>query len=537
MRTLPAEPNRASRGLPLPKAVANFVPGRRQDYRGFVRLLWTATVPLLLACAAERPADPGPEPRTPWVVASSRWREPAPPIPTPAGSTSEPASELPLIYAKARFAWVHRKPNANSDWIGYLWTGGTARLKSRKRYFGPGCSGPYYEVEPRGFVCENQKTATLNADDPTVVALRKYAPDPERALPYRYGESLGLVRYRELPSAEIQRRNESDLARHLAEVNAAREGASVARLVGVDLTLPAEPPPALPRFARSVHLARSNIFLHSTVAYTTEALWDGRAFLLSADYGWLPKDRVKPYAPHDFHGVELGKDARLPLAFFRARDRPAYTRTPEGEFLPSGTSFRRLSWVELDGTSVEWRGERYLATRAGGTFVKESDSVLPAPLRVLPPGRPSRELYSTRVEVSISGGFLIALRDDEPVFTTLVSTGRGGAPVGKRPTLETASTPVGSYVINNKLVTGTMEAPTEFVHAEVPWIQNFIGPYSLHSAYWHDAFGEPVSAGCVNLSPRDARWLFGFSEPKLPQGWHAVRRGAREAGTEVVIYP
>lgn len=516
----------------------NLVLPSQQGYRGLVRLLWLATVPLLLACAAERPADPGPTPRTPQParhLASAQAPEPEPPAPVTA--PSEPAAAQPLIYAKARFAWVHRAPNAKSDWLGYLWTGGAVRLKSQKQHFGPGCSGPFYEIEPHGFLCENQKTATLNADDPVVVALRKYAPDAERPLPYRYGESLGLVRYRMLPSAEIQRRNESDLTRHLADVKAAREGASVARLLGVDLTLPPEPPPALPRFARSVHLARSEIRLHSTVAYTAEALWQDRAFLLSADYGWIPKDRVKPYAEHAYHGVELDQGARLPLALFRERDRPAYTRAPDGGFVPNGASFRRLTHVELEGTHVEWQGERYLATRSGGTFVKESDAVVPTPLRELPPGRPSRELYTTRVEVSISGGFLIALRDDQPVFTTLVSTGRGGGPVGKRPTLETASTPVGSYVINNKLVTGTMEAPNEFVHAEVPWIQNFTGPYSLHSAYWHDAFGEPVSAGCVNLSPRDARWLFGFTEPKLPPGWHAVRRGAGELGTEVVIYP
>lgn len=512
------------------------MPATQQGYRGSVRLFWAGTIPLLLACAAERPADPGPAPRTPWVVASARPQELARPVLAAAAPAAPTEPEQPLIYSKARFAWVKATPNANADWLGYLWTGGAARLKSTKQYFGPGCSGPFYEVEPRGFVCENQKTATLNADDPTVVALRKFAPDPERPLPYRYGESLGLVRYRELPSREIQRRNESDIVRHLDDVLAARAGGTVARLLGVDLTLPSAGPPELPRFARSVHLARSEILPHSTVAYTAEALWEGRAFLLSADYGWMPKDRVKPYSAGEFHGVELGKAARLPLAFFRTHDRPVYVRGTDAAFTPNGAFFRRLSWVELDGTSVEVNGERYLATRAG-TFVKESDAVLPKPLGELPAGRPSRALLSTRVEVSISGGFLIALRDDVPVFTTLVSTGRGGAPVGKRPTLETASTPVGSYVINNKLVTGTMEAPNEFVHAEVPWVQNFIGPYSLHTAYWHEAFGDPVSAGCVNLSPRDAKWLFGFTEPQLPPGWHAVRRGAGELGTEVVIYP
>jgi len=41
----------------------------------------------------------------------------------------------------------------------------------------------------------------------------------------------------------------------------------------------------------------------------------------------------------------------------------------------------------------------------------------------------------------------------------------------------------------------------------------------------------------VNLSPPDARWLFGFTEPALPDGWHSVTpaTGAFGKGSAVVI--
>jgi lipoprotein-anchoring transpeptidase ErfK/SrfK len=55
---------------------------------------------------------------------------------------------------------------------------------------------------------------------------------------------------------------------------------------------------------------------------------------------------------------------------------------------------------------------------------------------------------------------------------------------------------------------------------EVPWVQYFSEGYALHGAYWHDAFGQPRSHGCINLSPKDARWLFHFTNPGLPQQWH-----------------
>jgi hypothetical protein len=50
----------------------------------------------------------------------------------------------------------------------------------------------------------------------------------------------------------------------------------------------------------------------------------------------------------------------------------------------------------------------------------------------------------------------------------------------------------------------------------------FLGSYALHAAFWHERFGHPRSHGCVNLAPRDARWLFFWTLPELPSAWHGV---------------
>jgi hypothetical protein len=79
----------------------------------------------------------------------------------------------------------------------------------------------------------------------------------------------------------------------------------------------------------------------------------------------------------------------------------------------------------------------------------------------------------------------------------------------------------------------------------VPWSQRFYDKYLLHTAYWHDQWGEGHSGGCVNLSPVDAKWLFAWTEPKVPDGWHAVRglegsgtgTGDDKPATLVVIHP
>lgn len=482
------------------------------------RLLLLAS---LSACAAERPTEPSPRAFEKLV--------PNPPLRVSAPAVPMAQPSAPELHSKARYVWIYSTPDASSDWIGYLWTGASVRLKSDKPYFGRGCSGPFYELEAGGFVCQNGKLSTLDSDDAVFSTLHAFGPNVDDPLPYRYGESLGLVRYRDLPSPEIQRRNESDLDFHLASVAKARRGESVPALLGVDLRLPPAAPPPMSELARSIHQSRSDIFKHSTVAYTREARFGDRGFLLTADYGWVPKDRVKPYAPSTFRGVRLGVDARLPLAFFRTHDRPEYRRTPSGDFEATGRRYPRLSFVELSGESVERAGETFLATAEPGVFVKASDAVVPKPME--------DPTDHTSIEVSIGGGWLLAYEGKRPVYATLISPGRGGVPVPNRPTLETASTPLGSFSINLKIITATMEAPSEFVHSDVPWVQNFTGPYSLHTAYWHDDWGDAASAGCVNLSPADARWLFAFSEPKLPAGWHAVRKTPGEPSTRIILRP
>ena len=129
----------------------------------------------------------------------------------------------------------------------------------------------------------------------------------------------------------------------------------------------------------------------------------------------------------------------------------------------------------------------------------------------------------TWLEVAVTAGYLIAYEGTKPVFTTLISPGRGGfAKPGEDP-IEHALTPTGTFPVSGKFATATMEAPGELIHSDVPWTQNFSGPHALHSAYWHDSWGEFKSGGCVNLSPIDGRTLFEFTEPALPPGWHGVR--------------
>ncbi len=89
----------------------------------------------------------------------------------------------------------------------------------------------------------------------------------------------------------------------------------------------------------------------------------------------------------------------------------------------------------------------------------------------------------------------------------------------------------GEYGVTKRRGEGTFQL------RDVPYIQYFESGYALHAAYWHDVFGTPRSHGCVNLSPVDAHRVFLWTDPPVPEGWHAVNTGEELGeGTTVIIH-
>lgn len=412
---------------------------------------------------------------------------------SPAPSASPSAvSDKPRVYIKNRFVFVRPRPDVNADWLGFLWFGASVELRSTAPQGGPGCA-TFYAIEPMGFVCVDDKQATLAADDPVYQAVAHYAPRLEQAAPHRYAESIGASLVSQVPGSEPSW-------------------------------------PALPAF---FHEPRRRLLPLSTIAYADERVVDGQPWLMSADLLWLKKEQVTLYPEITFHGVELGPALDLPLAFFRDPNSRKYRRNEAGKFEKSEERFQLHEVVALGSRVEVQRGERYFETRAGSVWVREREAVLPVPRSVTPWGAhvgqtdhtplAAKHAQQTWLEVSVLGGWLLAFKGTRPVYATLVSAGRGGIPQEGKNTLEIAATPLGTFPISGKLATVTMQAPGEYTHSDVPWTQNFQKPYAIHSAYWHDNWGNLQSGGCINVSPIDGKWLFDFSEPRLPAGWHAVR--------------
>ena len=432
-----------------------------------------------------------------------------------------PAVDGPRYYVKNRHVWIYPEPNIALQWIGFLWTGGSVKLKSTRPIYGPGC-GFYYHILPWGYICTDGNRGTIDPNDPLYRQLLRYSARTDSPWPHRYGRSSQLTRYFEFP-VSLPRRGPD---------------ASIEDSNGAGLLIDFH------ALSPSVHEAHTSLIDRSTVAYTAETRQNGQDWLLTTDYALVQKDKITPYPNSRFRGVHLTDKVSLPLAFFKGSDRPRYAMAA-GHMQPSGTPYARLSWVKLTGQRQRIEEQDWLETNDGG-WVKATDATVPTASSSTPWGaivgedKPSPSApkgRATWIEVSIIGGWLIAYEGTRPVFATLISPGSGGMPRKGQAPIDTFSTPLGRFQINGKFVSSTMIGPTGLIHSEVPYAQNFADLYAIHTAYWHDNWGNPMSGGCVNVSPIDSFFLFHWTEPAIPEGWYGVRWiPSREPSTIVIIH-
>lgn len=491
------------------------------------------------------PTTPSPAP----VAASA---EASAATPTAAAPSSEPAPDVPpgppgpRIWAKARFAWIHAEPTPSEAWIGYLAPGTSVRLRGGENkvarvYGGRDCDA-WYAVEPRGYVCAGT-SATIDENDPALKVLRRDAADTTSPWPYQYGESQGAPRYLRLPSRADQRKIEIDLDKHLPLVEKARlakgddEVKAISKhFVGMDFALTGKQPPEMFNFSPMLREERKFIYGGSTVAYVREFDYEGRSYLLTWDQAIVPKDRVKPYPKSEFHGLVLGKDANLPLAFFRQKPRPKYKKSDDGKLVQTDQTWPRHGWVELTGARIEQDGKKFVETKEPGIYAAMDDSQVIEAITVAPwLGTKNPEIQKW-VDVRVLEGTLVAYQGLRPVYATMIAPGRGGIPYEGIDPIKTASTPTGIFRVDGKFRTATMVSSTDsnLVHSEVNYVMNFHGAHALHGAYWHDGWGEKKSGGCVNLAPTDAKWVFEWTDPPVPEGWYGLR-AIQEFGRSTIV--
>lgn len=130
----------------------------------------------------------------------------------------------------------------------------------------------------------------------------------------------------------------------------------------------------------------------------------------------------------------------------------------------------------------------------------------------------SPEVEDKKILVNNTLQTLSCFEGNTEVYFCPVSTGVPFGPLGEP--LTRSSTPIGPHPIWRKLVSLHMSGGTTgggWDLAGVAWTTLFVGNgIAIHSTFWHNNFGVPMSRGCVNTRPEDARWIFRWTLPIVP---------------------
>jgi lipoprotein-anchoring transpeptidase ErfK/SrfK len=259
--------------------------------------------------------------------------------------------------------------------------------------------------------------------------------------------------------------------------------------------------------------------------------WQERAFGLSSEMDLLPLDRLELIHESRLRGLPLDVEKSLPVAFHVKGAITLWKKNDAGQLIPTAEQHHKrgfyLTGASESGGMIESEGGLWLA-RSSVRMVEPRDG--------FPSVATGRRKW---IDISTKHQTLVAYEGQVPVYATLISAGRGGLGKEGESNPEGNRTVRGTFMIHEKSVSSTMDGDEDradsFELKDVPFVQYFHRGFALHGAYWHDEFGKERSHGCINLAPRDSAWLFEWTDPQVPEGWHAALNKTR--GTVVYIHP
>jgi hypothetical protein len=352
----------------------------------------------------------------------------------------------------------------------------------------------------------------------------------------------------------------------------------------------------VPEYAIFADRVRRKTGLSFVGAFTAHDQELSRGFGITVDLRLVPLSKVKPDSGSPFHGIELGENFPIPFAFVIKRDASTHKLIKGRDEARRAEAVPRRAVVPISGLARIKQGRRFYQTAKDKTRWLAADDI---GIVATPPTWPEyAEKGEKWIDVSLRQQTLVLYEAKRPVYATLISSGRDrlGDPKSSLATPQGSFRLQSKHIAaamdsqENSTVSGGTRANTSstlsadaratierlkkavadgkklseddrrrmlnvekgrdpeygitmrrgaqnFELRDVPWIQYFAAGYALHGAYWHDVFGIPRSHGCVNLSPIDARVVFRWTDPPVPDGWHGINVGADMGeGTGIYIH-
>nr|HEX4315731.1 L,D-transpeptidase [Kofleriaceae bacterium] len=425
-----------------------------------------------------------------------------PGVPGPSQNVPDGTHSLEL----KRTLTVRLDPGSDAKIIGTI--GVDTRVAVGRAESAHGCGKPWVEVEPRGWVCSDYMVPSKK------LPYGQEVPHLERGeiVPGVYGKvtvpnSMSyMLEKPEPPKKKPKKDRDRDRKQHGRPVTSPSD-------VDDDANTPATT--AAGATAKGPHMVEDKPLVGSVnVRQYDEVTIDGKTYwkVSQKDNQYVLASAITRHQPSRWGGARLGDDTGwgVPFGFVWPRGGmyEAYTlakATGGGVVreVPARTAVPVLdAQDDAAGKPTAYRigAAEWIAAADAKVF-----TVLPPP-PLLQPGE-------RWIDVDLDAQILVAYEGDTPVYATLVSTGGKETP-----------TKTGVYRIWRKESEADMNGlngEDPYSVATVPWTEFFSveDQYALHTAYWHDGFGRARSHGCVNLAPRDARWLYFWSDPQVPPGW------------------
>lgn len=173
-------------------------------------------------------------------------------------------------------------------------------------------------------------------------------------------------------------------------------------------------------------------------------------------------------------------------------------------------------------------GEFFWGDGAGFMVLTEED---------VSPISPNIDPKEKSILINLDHQTLSCLEGKKEVYFCRTSTGKAFDPVTGLIS-DKFATPVGNLITHWKIISKNMtagDARAGYSTPAVPWCTFVSGEgVAIHGAFWHNAFGEKWSHGCINVKPQDAKWIFRWTTPHISLAQSEMRLSLPEHGTIVV---